>query len=338
MPLRWLMFAVLLAAAAPGVRAQTTWLQVSTWLPPGHVLSTTLVQWCSLLDQRTAGKLQCRFAPRPVAPAPGTFDAVREGRIDLAFTVQGYTPGRFELAQMAELPFLGDHAEAGSVAFQRMVDRVPALADEYQGVKLLAVFTHGPALLLNTRRPVARLEDVAGLRFRVGGGMASEIAKLLGTSVALKPPQDSLKLLESGALDGTLGPAESVQAFGIAPVLRHATVLPGGWYNTAFAFLMNRSRYDALTPALRRAIDEIAGEFAARMFGRAWDDSDRAGLALLKSHGVQWVRADPGLVGQVAERVAPLEQRWAAAARAKGVREPERLLADFRAEIQRLER
>jgi len=129
-----------------------------------------------------------------------------------------------------------------------------------------------------------------------------------------------------------------VETFAFAPAVRHGTQLPGGLFNTAFALVMNQAKYDALPPAAKKAVDEIAGEFAARMFGRAWDSADRRGTALMQAYHVQWVKADATLVAQVAERTAPLEQRWAAAARAKGVKDPERLLGDFRAEIRRLER
>jgi len=337
MPFRWLVIAFIASVCCIAARAQAV-LTVSSWLPPGHVLSATQRVWCDLLEQRSGGRLRCRMLPKPVAAAPGTFDALSNGRADISFTVPGTTPGRFELTQIAELPFLGEQAEAISVALQRIVSRTPALAEEYKDVKLLAVFTHGPGLLLNTRRPVTRLEDLNGMRFRVGGGMASDIAKALGLSAAIKPPQDSLALLTSGALDGTLCAAEAVQAFGIAPVLRHGTMLPGGLYNTAFAFVMNPARYAALSPELKKVVDEVSGEHAARLFGRAWDSADREGQALMKASGLQWTKADATLLGQIVERVAPLEQRWAAAARAKGLKEPERLLAEFRAEIQRLER
>jgi hypothetical protein len=58
----------------------------------------------------------CRQRP------PGTFDAVRNGLVDLSFTVHGYTPGRFATTQFVEVPFLGDSSEVTSVAFQRMYE------------------------------------------------------------------------------------------------------------------------------------------------------------------------------------------------------------------------
>ena len=130
-----------------------------------------------------SGKAKCNLLPRGVAAPPATFDAVRNGLADISFTVHGYTPGRFVTTQMVELPFLGDSAEASSVAFQRMYAKYPAFADEHKGVKVLAVFTHGPGIVFNTKRPITKVDDLAGLKFRIGGGMVNEISKSLGMNV-----------------------------------------------------------------------------------------------------------------------------------------------------------
>ena len=161
-----------LAAAAP---AQTV-LTASSWLAPTHTLSETQKEWCAELEKKTTGKVKCNILPRAVSAPPGTFDAVRNGLADLSFTVQGYTPGRFVTTQMAEVAFLGNQSESTSVAFQRMYAKYPAIAAEHQGVKVLAVFTHGPGIVFNTKRPIAKAEDLSGLKFRVGGGMVNEIS------------------------------------------------------------------------------------------------------------------------------------------------------------------
>ena len=122
-------------AANTSASAQTV-LTASTWVPHTHALTLTQQQWCALVEQKSAGKLKCNLLPRPVSAPPGTFDAVRNGLVDLSYTVQGYTPGRFVTTQMAEFPFLGDAAEATSVAFQRVYAKTPAMQDEHKGVKI----------------------------------------------------------------------------------------------------------------------------------------------------------------------------------------------------------
>ncbi|MEN9420336.1 MAG: hypothetical protein RI988_3957 [Pseudomonadota bacterium] len=312
-------------------------LTASSWIAPTHTLSETQKEWCALLEQRTSGKAKCNILPRPVSAPPATIDSVRNGLADLSFTVHGYTPGRFVTTQVAEVPFLGNSSEALSVAFQRIYSKNPAMAEEHKGVKVLAVFTHGPGIVYNTKRPITKMDDLAGLKFRVGGGMVNEISKAMGMNVTLKPAPESYELLSTGVMDGTLFPAESVEAFKIDKVIKHATTFPGGLYNTSFFFFMNQAKYDSLPPDVKKVVDELSGETVARMFGKGWDKVDRRGMAFMQAAGVQFTKADPAFVKAVTEKTNPLIDNWAKAAEAKGLKDPKKVLADLRAEIAKLQ-
>lgn len=329
--------AAAVAGASPLAFGQTV-LTASSWLSPAHILSETQKAWCEELEKKVPGKVRCNILPRAVAAPPGTFDAVRNGLADLSYTVQGYTPGRFVTTQMAEVPFLGNSSEATSVAFQRMYAKQPAIAAEHQGVKVLAVFTHGPGIVFNTKRAIAKADDLAGLKFRVGGGMVNEISKSLGMNVTLKPAPESYELLSTGVMDGTLFPAESVESFKLDKVVKYGTTFPGGLYNTAFVFMMNQASYDKLPADVKKAVDDLSGEYAARMFGRGWDKVDRRGMAFMQAAGVQFTQADAAFVKAVQAQTAPVEEKWAAAAEAKGLKDAKKVLAEFRAEIKKLEK
>ena len=318
--------------------AAQTVLTLSTWLPAAHTLTETQKEWCALLEQKAAGKVKCTALPRAVSAPPGTFDAVRNGLADLSFTVHGYTPGRFVTTQLAELPFMGNSAEATSVAFQRLYAKYPAFADEHKGVKVLAVFTHGPGIVFNTKKPISKAEDLTGLKFRVGGGMVNEISKAMGMNVTLKPAPESYELLSTGVMDGTLFPAESVESFKIDKVVRFATTFPGGLYNTSFVFMMNQAKYDGLPADVKKTIDEMSGEFAARMIGRGWDKVDRRGMAFMQASGVAFTKADATFVAAVKAKTGGLEDTWAKAAEAKGLKDAKKVLAEYRAEISKLEK
>jgi TRAP-type C4-dicarboxylate transport system substrate-binding protein len=326
-----------LISLLPAVASAQTTLTLSSWVPPAHTLTESQKAWCEELGQRTKGQIKCNVLPRAVAAPPATFDAVRNGLVDVSFTVHGYTPGRFTFTQMVEVPFLGDSAEATSVAFQRMYQRHPQFAEEHKGVKVLAVFTHGPGIVLNTKRPVTKMDDLAGLKWRIGGGMINDITKALGMNVTLKPAPESYELLSTGVMDGTLFPAESVEGFKIDKVIKYATRFPGGLYNTSFVFMMNQAKYDSLPADVKKVIDEMSGEYAARMMGRGWDNVDRRGLAFMQAAGVQFTQADPAFVKAVGEKTAPVIDAWVKAAEAKGLPNARKMLNDYRAEIKKLQ-
>jgi len=72
--------------------------------------------------------------------------------------------------------------------------------------------------------------------------------------------------------------------------------------------------------------------------GRNWDKVDRRGLALMQANGVQMVKADTKFVADVKAKTAPLEQKWVKDAEAKGLKDAEKVLAEFRSEIAKAEK
>jgi TRAP-type transport system periplasmic protein len=329
--------AVLAMAATSASYAQTVFT-VSSWVPPTHGLSVAQKEWCDLLEKNTSGKMKCNILPRAPSTAPGTFDAVKNGLVDVSFSVQGYTPGRFVYTQMAELPFLGNSSESISIAYNRIAAKNPEFAGEHAGMKVMSFFTHGPGIVFNTKRAIAKVEDLNGLKFRIGGGMVNEISKTLNMNVTLKPAPDSYELLSGGVMDGTLFPAESTESFKIDKIIKHATTFPGGLYNTSFAFVMNQGKYDKLTAEEKRAVDAISGETVARLFGRSWDKVDRRATGLMQANGVVITKADAKFVSDVKAKTSGLEAKWVADSEAKGLKNAARVLAEFRAEIAKAEK
>lgn len=317
------------------VSAQTVFT-VSSWLPPTHTLSTVQKDWCDLLEKESAGSMKCNILPKGVVAPPGTFDAVRDGLADISYTVDGYTPGRFINTQVAEFPFLGDSAVSTSVAYQRIYDKYFAPLGEHRGVKALAVFTHGPGIIFNSKMPVTNAAEAGSLKFRIGGGNINELSKAMEWNTTLKPAPSSYELLSTGVMDGTFFPDESIASFKLS-MIKHATTFPGGLYNTSFVFMMNQDKYKALSAKDKAVVDKISGETAARMFGEGWDKVDAASRdGAQKAQGVTRIKADKSFIKAVADKQDYLETKWAAAAQVKGLKNPKGVLAEFRAEIAKV--
>ena len=325
------------AWAQPGEAARgRVVLSAVSWLGPTHPLSMVQARWCAEVLAVTAGRVACRQITRPMTSATGIFEAVREARIDLSYSVHGYSPQRFSLTRLAELPFSGDSAEATSVAYQRIHERHLAHLDEHRGLKVLAVFTHGPGMLFGTRRPMTAMTDLTGLNVRVGGGMTSEVARMLRLSTLASPIEQTRELLESGRVEALLLPAEALETFGLARLVRHRTALPGGFYNTSFALVMSPAAWARIGDADRQAIEALSGEVTARAFGRAFDQADRRALAGLQAAGVPATRPGKAFVDEVRTRAGALEQRWLRDAQALGLNDPAQVLREFRAEAAQL--
>src|SRR5262245_12736802 len=315
--------------------AQTT-LTMSSWVSPSHALNMdVLVVWGQNVEKASNGRVKLQMLPKHPSAPPGTFDAVKDGLVDVSFVTASYTPARHVLPLLPELPGGGITATINSVAYSRIHWKYLHAAGEYKGAKLLGVFPHGPGQMVNTKPPIASTQDVDGLKHGTGGGIAEQMARVLGASAFVKPAPESYELLSSGVADGTFFPTESIVSFKLGPVIKYATLFPGGFYGSAFGFFMNEDKWSKLAKEDQDAISSVSGEALARVAGKAWDDADAAGIEEMKELGARIDEASPELVKGVQERSKPVVEKWIQAANAKGI-DGAKVLAEFRDEVKRV--
>lgn len=322
------------ALAAPAA-AQTV-LRVSNWLPPTHLITTDILQvWAKNVEQETAGRVKVQIIPALGKPE-AHFDLVRKGVADVAMSVDAYTADRFKLPDAAKLPFLSDDATSTTVAYWRIHQKHFAKHGEFDGVKLLTLWTHGPGYLHTSNKAVQSLDDARGLKIRASGGVAQKVAVALGVSPVFAPASQAYEMLSNGVVDGVLFNNESIPAFKIDKILKHALVVPGGLYRDTHYVIMNQKKYDSLSPQDRAAIDKVSGEAFAWVAGQAWDRGERKAEQAMKAAGYHFVQPSPAFAKELADKLNPLEQEWIERVKPMGV-DGKAVLADFRAEIGKVQ-
>ena len=326
---------VLAVLSVGSVSAQTT-LTMSSWVGPSHPLTRDVLGgWAAAVEKATNGRVKMQMLPKAPMAAAGTFDGVRDGLVDVSYVTASYTPARHPLPLLAELPGSGGSAEVNSVAYSRIHWKYLQQANEYKGVKLLGVFTHGPGQMFSVKKPVTSVADLAGMKVRSGGGISEASAKALGASPLVKPAPESYELLSSGVADATFFPSESIKSFNLDKVVKHATYFPGGFYSSSFGFFMNEDKWNKLSKQDQDAINSVSGEALARLAGKAWDAADKVGIDALKAAGVAMVDANPAFVADVRKRTEPLISDWVKAANAKGI-DGAKVFAEFHEELKKV--
>src|SRR6195256_5892413 len=300
--------ALVCAALATPAHAQIT-LTYSSWVPPTHHLTIWQANWAAEVEKATGGRVKFSGLPKAPAAPPGNFDAVRDGLVDLSYVTASYTPARHILPLMAELPGMADTSEVNSVAYSRIHWKHFHKVGEYKGVKLLAVWTHGPGQMF-TKKAISGINDVKGLKIRTGGGIAEAVANAIGASAFVKPAPESYELLNSGVADGVFFPFESIASFKLDTVIGQATVFPGGMYSSAFGFFMNEDKWNKLSKQDQAIIDKFSGEYAARSNGQSWDRADKVGLDALRAAGANIMPATPAMRAEAQKRSGPIIEDW----------------------------
>ncbi|MEO7222062.1 MAG: TRAP transporter substrate-binding protein, partial [Devosia sp.] len=252
-----------LALAAPAlVRAQdVTTLRVHQMLPAQATIPSKAIEpWTKRVEEASGGRLKFELYPAMQlggAP-PDLYDQAKDGVVDLIWTVLGYTPGRFPKSEVFELPFMVTKGETTSVAFQKFVEANSI--DEFAGVKLLCVHTHGPGLF-HTKDPVNKLEDLKGMKIRGGSRIVNDMLTRLGAEPVGMPVPQVPEALSTGVITGTTIPWEVTPSLKIAELVKNHTGFSGthGLYTQTFGFTMNLDKYNGLADDLKAIIDQNSG-------------------------------------------------------------------------------
>jgi len=261
--------------------AQEVTLKVHHFLPAGSAVHTTIIEpWCERLARDSGNRMQCRIYPSMQlgGTAPQLYDQVRDGVVDVAWTLPGYTAGRFPRVEVFELPFMTREPVGTSKALWEYVEQ--HAPGEFADVKLIAAHVHGPGALHTTRRRIASLADLKGMKIRAPTRQASRLLAALGaTPVAMPVPQVG-EALAKGVLDGAALPWDVVPAVKAQELTRfHTETDPAApaLYTSTFVLAMNKARYAALPPELRRVIDANSGRALSGEIGRAYAEADTVG-------------------------------------------------------------
>ena len=93
-------------------------LKFSSWVGIAHGHHTgVMVPWAKMIEEKSGGRLKVTIYPGSTLGKPADhYDMVVNGIADIAFIAPGYTPGRFPLISVTELPMLFKSAKGGSQA------------------------------------------------------------------------------------------------------------------------------------------------------------------------------------------------------------------------------
>jgi TRAP-type C4-dicarboxylate transport system substrate-binding protein len=307
-------------------------LKFSSWVATVHGHHTgVMVPWAKAIEDKSGGRLKITIYPGSVlGKAADHYDMVKDGIADIAFTTPGYTPGRFPLITVTELPMLFKSSRGGSLAVMSIFDKY--FKNEFKDVKVLWFWVHPPGHFHLAKKQVKVLEDLGGLKIRAATPMLTNMVKTLGAIPVSIPAPDTYTALERGTVDGTIFPWEAISSFKIAEVLKYHVA--SGLYVAPLFTFMNLKKYESLPPDLRKVIDDHSGAWGAEYTGKVWDANELVGIEAIKKAGGQIYTLPAEERNRWAAKLKPVEEEWLKSMEAKGL--PGRqLLGDLREAIKR---
>jgi TRAP-type C4-dicarboxylate transport system substrate-binding protein len=292
------------------------------FLPPvanGH--AKMLAPWAKDIETDSQGKIKIEIFPSMQlgGTPPQLYDQVRDGVVDMCWTLPGSTPGRFPATEVMELPFIGaEKALPNARAGQEFYDKYGK--DETKDVKILSYWAHDGGLIHATKQ-IKTMDDLKGLKLRNPTRLAGEALKALGaTSVGMPVPQVPQSLAQK-VIDGAVVPWEVVPAIKVHELVKFHTAIPGSptLYAASFFLAMNKAKYEAMPADLRAILDKHCGQAFATRAGNMWDTAGAAVREMVEKRGNTITAISNDEKAKWIKACEPVTATWIEQVKAKGL-------------------
>jgi TRAP-type C4-dicarboxylate transport system substrate-binding protein len=309
--------AVLLCACS--VQAQEIILKVHHPLPSTSTAHQKVLEpWCAKITAESKGRIKCQIYPSMQlgGSVPQLYDQVKDGVVDVIWTVAGYSAGRFPLVEVFELPFFMHNAEASSKALWDYVQLYDA--DEFKDVHPIAFHLHGGGVFHMIKKPIVHRSDLKGMKVRAPTRQTTKMLAALGATPVGMPVPQVPEALQKGVIDGTILPYEVMPALKVDELTKYHSGPDEAQpliYNSVFIIAMNKAKYESLPPDLKKIIDANSGIGLSGQIGRLFAEVEVANKK--KIGGVTNVIADEE-IEEWKKVVQPVTDGWVADADAKG--------------------
>lgn len=284
--------ASLLVAAPASAQFTERTIRVSNGINQDHPVGNGVAKMTACLNQRSGGKmkLQAFWGGALGSDLPAT-QALRSGTLEMVITSSSPLVGIVPELGVFDLPFLfASEAEADKIldgdlgAF--MTSKMPAA-----NLINLAWWENGFRNLTNSRKPVTKWEDFAGVKVRVmQNNIFLDTFRTLGANAVPMAFGEVFTALETRAIDGQENPFVTIDTSKLYEVQKFLSVTRHAY--TPFMVLYSKPLWDRLSKDEQSALQACAaeGRDEQRKVSRALSEKS---LANLKARGMQVNDIDP---------------------------------------------
>lgn len=306
--LHGLVAAAALAALAPAAHAQAAKLTLGHGAAPGNPRHEAALKFAEVLKARTGGRIEVQVAPSAqLGDDAAMVTALRTGALDISANSQGAVANAVPEFGAFGMPFLFANAASAFKLLDGPLGKELADKSAEKGMILLGTWDNGIRHMTNSKRPIAKVEDLKGLKMRVPpDATLVDIMKSVGAESQQIKFAELYVALQQGVVDGQENPLVNIHASKLYEVQKHLALTSHQFQMTPL--LMSRRSWDRLSEADRKAVQEAAAE-ATALQRRLSREADEKVLAELKAKGMQVTTPDKAAFEKA---TADVDDKWSA--------------------------
>ncbi|HBT34445.1 MAG TPA: C4-dicarboxylate ABC transporter [Pusillimonas sp.] len=320
--------------------AEKVTLKVAHFLPTATTAHwDMIVPWCEKIKKESDGGLECQIYPAMQlgGTPPQLLTQARDGVADIVWTLPGYTPGRFPISEVFELPFFAPDHQNTSRALWEFAEK-HALKTEFAGLKPIGIWVNGPNYFHLRDKEVKTVAGMQGLKIRAASRMSNKFLTDIGANAMGMPLPQAVEGISKGVLDGLMVPWEVVPSVKLDELTKyHAEVKDesGNFMATStMVYVMNQAKYDSLPDNLKKVIDDNSGAETSAWIASRFQAADVQGRKAAEEAGgviYEWSQEEVNKLKDASSEVA---QQWIDEMNDKGM-DGQALYDDARALVEK---
>jgi TRAP-type transport system periplasmic protein len=285
--------------------AQEKTIKFATQNPKGHPIVLGMEKFADIVNTKSAGKMKVNIFPGgTLGSDQANVTAVQGGTLEMASMNSGILASQAKEFAIFDFPFMFANTKEADAAVDGPFGKNlhAKLADK--GIVGLAYFELGFRTISNSKRPITRVEDIAGLKLRViPNAINVDWVKALDANPTPLAFPELRSALEQKAVDGQENPITVINANKFYEVQPYLTIT-NHQYNPQ-SVMVSKKFWDTLNEAEKKILSDAAQE--AAKFQRAEARGQIASaLDNLKKNGMQVTELSAAELARLAEKMRPV--------------------------------
>jgi TRAP-type C4-dicarboxylate transport system substrate-binding protein len=290
-------------------------LRFAHFVPSTTLEGKTMQAWADEVEKRTNGRIKITIYPgATLIPVQQTYDGITKEVADIGYGIFAYHRGRFPLMEVMDLPLGYKDPAVPTKLINELYKKFKP--KELEDVKVLFLEAHGPGLL-STKKPVAKIEDIKGMKIRAHGVSARILSALGATPIGL-PITDTYDALAKGVVEGLMLDWGGLYNWKMGDVVTNHVDCPGIAYTTSFYTVMNKDKWNSLPKDVQKIIDELDKEWIKRVV-KKWVDWQAMGKTKLAGKKNNIIVLSAKENARWSEKMKKVLDDWVQGKKGKGV-------------------
>ena len=285
-------------------------IKFATQNPKGHPLVMGMEKFADIVKTKSGGKIKVNLFPGGVlgGDAPNV-SALQGGTLEMVTMNSGILASQVKEFAVFDFPFLfANGKEADAVVDGPFGQKMHAKLPE-KGIVGLTYWELGFRNMTNSKRPINKLEDLAGLKIRViPNPINLDWVKALDANPTPMAFPEVYAALESKALDGQENPLSVVAANKFFEVQKHLT-LTNHVYNPQ-SVIISKKFWDGLSAEEKTIVGEAAVE-AGKYQRQVAREAAVTALDGLKKAGMQVTELPAAEMDKLRDKMRPVIAKYA---------------------------